>query len=193
MLKRLYDWTLALAARRHALWALAGVSFAESSFFPLPPDILLIPMVIANRARAWLIAGVCTVASVAGGVFGYAIGFFLFETVGRRVVEFYGYGEKFETFQGWYNEYGLLIVFAAGLTPLPYKVFTIASGVTGLGFVTFLVGSVVSRGARFYIEAALLWWLGEPIRRFLERNLQWATAGFVVLLVGGFVVLRLAV
>ena len=182
-----------MAARRHALWALAGVSFAESSFFPLPPDILLIPMVIANRARAWLIAGVCTVASVAGGVFGYAIGFFLFETVGRRVVEFYGYGEKFETFQGWYNEYGLLIVFAAGLTPLPYKVFTIASGVTGLGFVTFLVGSVVSRGARFYIEAALLWWLGEPIRRFLERNLQWATAGFVMLLVGGFVVLRLAV
>ena len=107
-------------------------------------------MVIADRARAWLIAGVCTVASVAGGVFGYAIGFFLFETIGRRVVELYGYGEKFETFQGWYNEYGLLIVFAAGLTPLPYKVFTIASGVTGLGFVTFLVGSVVSRGARSF-------------------------------------------
>ena len=102
-----------MAARRHALWALAGVSFAESSFFPIPPDILLIPMVIANRARAWLIAGVCTVASVAGGAFGYAIGFFLFETVGQRLVDFYGYGEQFETFQGWYNEYGLLIVFAA--------------------------------------------------------------------------------
>ncbi len=182
-----------MAARRHALWALAGVSFAESSFFPIPPDILLIPMVIANRARAWLIAGVCTVASVAGGAFGYAIGFFLFETVGQPLVAFYGYGERFATFQSWYNEYGLLIVFAAGLTPLPYKVFTIASGVTGLGFISFLVGSVVSRGARFYVEAALLWWLGEPIQRFLERNLQWVTAGFVVLLVGGFVVLRLVV
>ncbi len=182
-----------LAARRHALWALAGVSFAESSFFPIPPDILLIPMVIANRARAWLIAGVCTIASVAGGAFGYAIGFFLFETVGARLLDLYGYSEQFETFQGWYNDYGLLIVFAAGLTPLPYKVFTIASGVTGLGFVTFLVGSLVSRGVRFYAEAALLWWLGEPIRRFLERNLQWVATGFVVLVVGGFVVIRLVV
>lgn len=173
------------------MWALAGVSFAESSFFPIPPDILLIPMIIAARARAWLIAGVCTVASVLGGTFGYAIGFFLFETVGQRLLALYGYGEQFATFQGWYNEYGLLIVFAAGLTPLPYKVFTIASGVTGLDFITFLLGSIVSRGMRFYVEAALLWWLGEPIRLFLERNLQWAATGFVVLLVGGFVVLRL--
>ncbi len=182
-----------MAARRHALWALAGVSFAESSFFPIPPDILLIPMVIAARTRAWLIAGVCTLASVAGGAFGYAIGFFLFETIGQRLVNFYGYGEQFESFQGWYNDYGLVIVFTAGLTPLPYKVFTIASGVTGLGFATFLVGSLVSRGIRFYAEAALLWWLGEPIQRFIESNLQWAATGFVVLLVGGFVVLRLVV
>ena len=182
-----------MAARRHALWALAGVSFAESSFFPIPPDILLVPMVIANRARAWLIAGVCTVASVAGGAFGYAIGFYLFERIGERVVSFYGYGEQFTTFQGWYNDYGLIIVFVAGLTPLPYKVFTIASGVTGLDFATFLIGSVISRGARFYVEAALLWWLGDPIQRFIESNLQWAVSGVVVLLVGGFVVLRFVV
>ena len=180
-----------MAARRHALWALAGVSFAESSFFPIPPDILLIPMVIANRARAWLIAGVCTVASVAGGAFGYAIGFFLFATVGQRLLDLYHLNEKFSTVQGWYNEYDVVIVFAAGLTPLPYKLFTIAGGATEIDLIRFLAVSLVARGIRFYVEAALLWWLGEPIRRFLERNLQWVTAGFVVLLVGGFVVLRL--
>lgn len=180
-----------LAGHRHAVPALAAVSFTESSFFPIPPDVMLIPMILANRAKAWLIATVCTVSSVAGGVFGYAIGFYLFDTVGRRVVDFYGYGDKFATFQGWYNEWGLLIVFVAGITPLPYKVFTIASGVTGLPLATFIAGSVVSRGLRFFIEAALLWWIGEPIRTFVERNLQWVTVVFVGLLVGGFVLLRL--
>ncbi len=171
--------------------ALAVVSFAESSFFPIPPDVMLIPMIVANRARAWMIATVCTVSSVLGGVAGYAIGFFLWDTLGQQVVEFYGYGDKFTTFQSWYNDYGLLIVFIAGITPLPYKVFTIASGVTGLPLGTFVVGSVISRGLRFFIEAALLWWIGEPIRAFVEKNLQWATAAFVVLFIGGFVVLKL--
>lgn len=171
--------------------ALALVSFAESSFFPIPPDVMLIPMIVANRAKAWWIATVCTVSSVLGGIAGYAIGFFLFEAVGQRVVDFYGYGHQFEVFQGWYTEYGLLIVFIAGITPLPYKVFTIASGVAGLPLGTFILGSVVSRGLRFFIEAALLWWIGEPIRAFVEKNLQWVTALFVVLLVGGFVALKL--
>jgi membrane protein YqaA with SNARE-associated domain len=191
MLRRLYDWVMRLAAHRRAVPALAAVSFAESSFFPIPPDVMLIPMIVANRAKAWWLATVCTVSSVLGGIAGYAIGFFLFEAVGQRVVDFYGYGHQFEVFQGWYTEYGLLIVFIAGITPLPYKVFTIASGVAGLPLGTFILGSVVSRGLRFFIEAALLWWIGEPIRAFVEKNLQWVTALFVVLLVGGFVALKL--
>ena len=191
MLRRLYDWVIGLAGHRHAVPALAVISFAESSFFPIPPDVMLIPMIVANRARAWLIATVCTISSVVGGIAGYAIGFFLWDSIGRRLVDFYGYSHQFETFQGWYNDYGLLIVFVAGITPLPYKVFTIASGVTGLPLATFVAGSVVSRGIRFFAEAALLWWIGEPIRAFVEKNLQWVTVAFVVLLVGGFTVLKL--
>lgn len=149
-------------------------------------------MVIASRARAWLIAGVCTIASVAGGAFGYVIGFFAFATVGSLFLDIPpGYHDEYATVEGWYNEYDWLIVFAAGLTPLPYKVFTIAAGATHIDFITFIGASLVSRGVRFYAEAALLWWLGEPIRSFLERNLQWVATGFVVLVVGGFVVLRL--
>ena len=182
---------MGLAGHRHAVPALAVISFAESSFFPIPPDVMLIPMIVANRARAWLIATVCTISSVVGGIVGYAIGFFLWNSIGRRVVDFYGYSHQFETFQGWYNDYGLLIVFIAGITPLPYKVFTIASGVTGLPLATFVAGSVVSRGIRFFAEAALLWWIGEPIRAFVEKNLQWVTVAFVVFLVGGFAVLKL--
>ena len=193
LLTRLYNWTMGLARHRHALPALALVSFAESSFFPIPPDVLLVPMVVANRTRAWLIATVCTVASVAGGALGYAIGFFLFEVVGRPLVAFYGYGEKFTVFTQWYDTYGLWFVFAAGLTPLPYKVFTIASGAFGLAFPTFLLGAVASRGLRFGVEAALLWWIGDPIRRFIENNLQLVAIAFVVLLAGGFVVLRVLI
>jgi membrane protein YqaA with SNARE-associated domain len=191
VLRRFYDWVIGLAGHRHAVPALAVISFAESSFFPIPPDVMLIPMIVANRARAWLIATVCTISSVVGGIVGYAIGFFLWNSIGRRVVDFYGYSHQFETFQGWYNDYGLLIVFIAGITPLPYKVFTIASGVTGLPLATFVAGSVVSRGIRFFAEAALLWWIGEPIRAFVEKNLQWVTVAFVVFLVGGFAVLKL--
>jgi len=191
MLRRLYDWVMRLAGHRHAVPALALVSFAESSFFPIPPDVMLIPMIVAKRAKAWWFATVCTVSSVLGGIAGYAIGFFLFETLGQRLVDFYGYGHQFDVFRDWYTEYGLLIVFVAGITPLPYKVFTIASGVAGLPLGTFIVGSVVSRGIRFFVEAALLWWVGEPIRVFVEKNLQWVTAIFVVLLVGGFAAIKL--
>ncbi len=190
MLKRLYDWTMRLAGHRQALPMLGLVSFVESSFFPIPPDVLLIPMVIAERARAWRIALVCTVASVLGGLAGYAIGALLFEALGRPLIEFYGYMDKFTVFQSWYNEWGLWIVFAAGLTPLPYKVFTIASGATGLGLVPFTVGSLVSRGLRFYLEAALLRHYGPPIRSFVERHLGKVTVAFLVLLVGGFALVR---
>ena len=187
----IYEWTLAQAAAPYALWMLALIAFAESSVFPIPPDILLIPMVLAMRERAWLIAGVCTAASVAGGFLGYAIGALLFEAIGQPILEFYGYLDRFAEFQARYNEWGAWIVFFAGLTPFPYKVITIASGVTGLDLVTFGIASVLARGLRFYAVAALLWWFGPPIKRFIENNLGWLTIAFFVLLFGGFLLVRL--
>lgn len=190
MLKSLYDWTLSLAGHRHAIWALAVVSFVESSIFPIPPDILIIPMVLAAREKAWRIALVCTVASVLGGLAGYGIGYFLFEAVGRPLLDFYGYAEKFLSFQGQYNEWGAWIVAGAGVTPFPYKVITIASGVTGLDLVVFTTASVLSRGLRFFVEAGLLWKFGEPIRGFIESNLNKLAILFFALLLGGFVLLK---
>jgi len=190
-LRQLYAWTMAQATRPHALWILAVISFVESSVFPIPPDVLLIPMVLAAPHRAWLIAGVCTVSSVLGGMAGYAIGALLFEAIGRPVLELYGYMAEFAQFQARYNAWGAWIVFGAGLTPFPYKVVTIASGVTDLNLTTFIAASVLSRGMRFFLVAALLWYFGEPIRLFIERNLGWLTILFFVLLLGGFLVLRL--
>ena len=146
MLRRLYDWTLDLAAHRHALWALAFVSFVESSVFPIPPDVILIPMVLAARDRAWLIAGVCTIASVAGGMAGYSIGALLFEQIGKPVMDFYQYTSKFSQFQETYNDWGAWAVFIAGVTPFPYKVITILSGVTNLDITIFTISSSKSLG-----------------------------------------------
>ncbi len=190
MLRRLYDWTMGLAGHRHALPALALVAFIESSLFPVPPDILIIPMVLAARSRAWRIATVATAASVVGGLLGYAIGAGLYETVGRPVLDFYGYGAKFESFRGAYNEWGAWIVAGAGFTPFPYKVITIASGVTGLDLAVFMLASLISRGARFFLLAALLWYFGPPIRRFIEANLPLLATLFFVLLFGGFLAAR---
>ena len=181
---------MGLAAHRHALLALAVISFAESSVFPIPPDVLLIPMILAARERAWLIATVCTVASVAGGVAGYAIGALLFDTVGRPIVEFYGYMDRFQELQGRYEEWGAWIVAGAGFTPFPYKVITITSGVMHLDFWVFMIASVLSRGARFFLVALLLWHFGPPIRSFIERYLPQLTVLFFVLLLGGFIVAR---
>ena len=190
MLRSLYDLTLAWAGHRHALWVLAFVAFIESSVFPIPPDVLIIPMVLAARDKAWRIALVATVASVLGGLLGYAIGAGLYEGVGRPVLDFYGYVDKFESFQARYNEWGAWIVAGAGFTPFPYKVITIASGVTNLDLAVFTVASVLSRGARFVLLVGLLWWFGPPIRVFIERNLPALTVLFFVLLFGGFVVAR---
>lgn len=190
-LRALYAWTLRQAASPHALWILAAIAFIESSVFPIPPDILLIPMVIAMRDRAWLIAGICTVASVIGGMAGYGIGFFLYESVGQAILEFYGKLEKFESFQALYNEWGAWIVMMGGMTPFPYKVITIASGVTGLNIVTFTIFSIVARGMRFFLIAWLLWKFGAPIKTFIEKYLGLLTIVFFVLLVGGFALLKL--
>ncbi len=190
MLQRLYDWTLDLATHRHALLALALVSFVESSVFPIPPDILIIPMVLATREKAWRIALVCSIASVLGGLAGYGIGHFAYESVGRPLLDFYGYAGKFSTFQNQYNEWGAWIVAGAGITPFPYKVITIASGVTGLDLTTFTVASALSRGLRFFIVAGLLWYFGVPIRAFIEKHLAKLVTLFFILLLGSFVLIK---
>ena len=192
MLRRLYDWTMGLAGRRDAVWALAAVAFVEGWFFPIPPDVLLIPMVLAARDRAWRYAAVCTAASVAGGAFGYAIGLFLFETAARPILALYGYGEAFAAFGARYNEWGAWIVFGAGFTPFPYKLVAIASGATRLDPAVFVAASVVARGLRFLVVAALLYWIGPPIRAFIERRLGMMTALFAALLLGGFVLAKYA-
>ena len=184
---------MGLAAHRHATWALAGVSFIESSVFPIPPDVLLIPMVLADRARAFRIAFVCTVASVAGGLLGYGIGLFLYEEIGKPVLDFYGYAPEFAEFQATYNTWGAWAVFSAGVTPFPYKVITILSGVTGLDVVVFSVASILSRGIRFYVVAWLLWRFGPPIKDFIERRLHLLFWIFCALLVGGFILVKFVV
>lgn len=190
MLRRLYNWTLDLAARPYALWALAAISFVESSIFPIPPDVVLIAMVIARPQRAWAIATVCTVASVLGGFAGYAIGYYFFDAFGRDILAFYGMERQFADFRGLYDEWGFWFVMIAGFTPFPYKVITIASGVFGLDLLTFAIASVVSRGARFFLVAALLWRFGAPIKAFIDRHLGWLTIAFMVLLIGGFVAIK---
>jgi membrane protein YqaA with SNARE-associated domain len=190
MLRRLYDWTMGLAAHHHALYWLAALTFAESSFFPIPPEAMLIPMVLARPDQAWRIVATCTIASVLGGVAGYGIGALAYEGVGKPIIEFYGAGGKFETFQGWYREWGAWIVAAGGFTPIPYKVVTIASGVADLDLVTFTIASVLSRGARFLIVAALLWRFGDPIRNFVEARLALLATVFFVMLFLGFAVIK---
>ena len=190
MLRRLYDWTMSLASGPRAPAALGTVSFAESSFFPIPPDILLIPMVIAKRERAFAYATICTVTSVVGGMFGYLIGAFLFIQLAQPILEFYGYLDKFEHFREDFNAYGSWIVFIAGLTPFPYKVITIASGATALNLPVFIVASILSRGIRFYVVSGLLYLFGPPIRDFIERRLGLVFTLFVIGLVGGFVAIK---
>lgn len=190
MLRRTYDWTMELAARPHAMFWLFVIAFAESSFFPIPPDVLIIPMVLAAPTRAWRIVAVATAGSVLGGLAGYGIGYFLFEALGQPILDFYGYAAKFDRFQDWYREWGGWIVFAGGFSPVPYKVITIASGSVNLDLATFTVVSLVSRCGRFLIVAALLWKFGPPIRAFIERWLGPLTLAFVVLLVLGFVMLK---
>ena len=190
MLRRLYDWTVSLAGHRRSAWALGCISFIESSVFPIPPDTLLIPMVFAKPALAWRYALICTITSVLGGIADYAIGYYLFDTIGQPIIAFYGLDTAFDSFKQRYNDGGVWIVLIAGLTPFPYKVITIASGVTGLNFAVFLLASITARGLRFFIVAALLWKFGAPIRNFIEKWLGWVFAAALVLLIGGFVMAK---
>lgn len=190
MLRRLYDWTLRLSEHRLALWALAVVAFLESSVFPIPPHVMIIPMVIARPDRWLLIAGVAAAASVAGGMAGYALGAFAFESVGRPVLSFYGKEEAFATFAARYNDYGAWAVLVGGLTPFPYKVITILSGATGLSLPVFTLSSIVARSAIFLVLAGLLRLLGPPIREFVEKRLALMFTLFLILLFGGFALVR---
>ncbi|MEQ1889761.1 MAG: YqaA family protein [Alphaproteobacteria bacterium] len=192
MFRKLYDWTMAQAAGRHAVPALAVVSFAESSFFPIPPDVMLIPMILARPDQAWRIATICTLASVMGGVLGYAIGYYLFATIGQMIIDFYHLQSGFEAYRELFAEYGLWIILIKGLTPIPYKLITIASGVFKFDFGVFMLASIATRGVRFFAIAALLWKYGAPIREFIDKRLSILGYGFLGLLVGGFVVVRYA-
>ncbi len=190
MLKGLYDWLLRLAAGPYAVPALAAVAFVESSFFPLPPDILLIPMALAKPRRAWWFAAVCTVSSVAGGFLGYAIGYYLFDAIGRPVLEFYGAMGRYEALKQAFADWGAWIIILKGMTPIPYKLVTIASGVAKFDLLTFAVASLISRSLRFFLLAALLWAFGDRVREFIEKRLMLVTTVFAASLVGGFFVLR---
>lgn len=191
MIRGLYNWTMSLAASPYALFALAAVSFIESSFFPIPPDVIMIPMIIATPRRAFLIAGVATVASVLGGLFGYYIGAFLFDTVGQPIFDFYGKSDAVAAFSEKFNAYGAWAVLVAGVTPFPFKVITIMSGATGLSLPVFIVSAIIARALRFFLVAALLWKFGAPIRDFIERRLGLVFVIFCVLLIGGFFLIGL--
>jgi membrane protein YqaA with SNARE-associated domain len=191
MFRGLYDWTLRLAGHRHAIRSMAGISFAESSFFPIPPDVMLVPMILARRDQAYLIAAVCTVSSVAGGALGYAIGYFLYDTLGQWLMNFYGMSDGIEQFRAWYDEWGAAIILVKGLTPIPFKLVTIASGFAAFNFPLFLLTALITRGARFFVIAALLKRFGEPIQDFIERRLTLVGILFLVALAAGFAVVAL--
>ncbi len=190
MIRALYDWVIRLAGHRRAMPAMGLVSFLESSFFPIPPDVMLVPMVLANRHKAFLIATVCTVMSVLGGLLGYAIGYYLLETFGAWVVKAYGLKAGMDNFRAGFEKYGIWIILVKGLTPIPYKLVTIASGAAHFDLFTFVWASIVTRGARFFLISALLWRFGEPIRTFIEKRLTLLTWLFLIALVGGFVAFR---
>jgi membrane protein YqaA with SNARE-associated domain len=190
MLRGLYNWTMGLAGHRHALWALAIVSFAESSIFPIPPDILMIPMLLARPNRAFLIASVCLIASVLGGIAGYAIGALFYDQIGAPILAALGKADAMAEFNTRFNDLGFWPVLIAGLTPFPYKVITIMSGWTGLPLGTFIVTSIIARGMRFFVIAALLRQFGAPLRDFIERRLGLMFTLFIVILLGGFYAVR---
>ena len=186
MIRKLYDWTISMADHPRALWVLAFVAFIESSVFPIPPDVLMIPMILAAPHRAWLIASVALVSSVLGGMAGYAIGYFAYDSIGQPVLEALGKGDAIEAFNTRFNDFGFWAVLTAGVTPFPYKVITIMSGWTGMPLGTFIATSILARGLRFFIVAGLLWKYGAPIRDFIERRLGLMFTLFMILLVGGF-------
>lgn len=189
--RKIYDSVFHLSKENGAIYWLFAVAFIESSFFPIPPDVMLIPMILAAPKKAWSIAGVATVGSVIGAYLGYAIGFYFFQMIAEPLLNFYGYLEKFNSFKDLYNQYGAWIVFGAGITPFPYKIITIASGVVHMNLIVFTIASIIARGMRFFLVAWLLKKYGETMREFIEKNLGWLSILFLLLLIGGFAVIKL--
>ncbi|MBP5344173.1 MAG: DedA family protein [Alphaproteobacteria bacterium] len=190
-MKWLYDKTMHLMAGKKAISALCALSFAESSFFPIPPDILMIPLILKQREKAFHIAFLCTLFSVLGGAFGYIIGMFLYDTVAVPVLNYFDAMDSFERIKQMYLQYGGWIVLGAGITPLPYKLITIASGVMGMNFLSFMLVSFIGRGIRFFLVAALLWKWGKPMKNYIEQNLAWLSILFFILLIGAFFLIKL--
>ena len=190
MLRKIYTWTMDLADHPHAIWWLAFVAFIESSVFPIPPDVLMIPMILARPSRAWLIALVALVASVLGGLLGYAIGAFFYDSIGQPILEAMGKGDAMEAFNTKFNDFGFWAVLGAGVTPFPFKVITIMSGWTSMPLGTFVATAILARAMRFFLVAALLWKFGTPIRDFIEKRLGLVFTVFIVLLFGGFLLVR---
>jgi membrane protein YqaA with SNARE-associated domain len=190
LLRSLYNWTMANAQGRHAWAALFAISFAESSFFPIAPDVMLMPMVLADRKRAFLLAAWCTLASVLGGMLGYAIGSLLYDSIGQWVIRVYGYGDKIDEFRSFYAEWGAWVILVKGALPIPYKLITILSGFAGYNFGMFVILSTITRGLRFGAEAALLYRFGEPIREFIEKRLELAMLLIVGTIIAGLVMAK---
>ena len=190
MIRSLYDWVIRLAGHPRAIPALGVVSFLESSFFPIPPDVMLIPMVLANRAKAFRIALVCTACSVLGGLLGYAIGYYFFETIGEWVVRTYGLQAGLEKFRAGFQEWGIWIILIKGLTPIPYKLVTIASGFAHYSFPLFVLLSIITRGGRFFLVAGLLYWKGDVARNFIEKRLEASLFGFLLVVILGIVAVK---
>jgi len=190
MLRRLYDRMIETAAGPNALLALIAIAFAESSFFPIPPDILLIPMMLARPREAWRLAAYCTLASVLGGLLGYAIGYYGFDLIGRPILEFYHAMGRYDALKAGFDRWGVWIIIIKGMTPIPYKLVTIASGVAHFDLVAFVGASIISRSLRFFLLAALLWWFGPAVRDFIEKRLMLVTSLFAAALIGGFAIIR---
>jgi len=189
-MRNIYDWMMRTASSKRAPAALATVSFVESSFFPIPPDVMLIPMVLSDRQKAWWYATLATIASVAGGILGYAIGYFAFEAIGKPILAFYGKEHALDSFIQFVHEYGVPAIIIKGATPIPFKVVTIAAGVAQMDLLAFVGASIVARAMRFYLVAGLLYFFGQPIKEFIERRLTLVTTVFVVVLVSGFVAVK---
>jgi len=189
--RNLYNWTLEKSSTKEAPWFLSLISFTESSFFPIPPDIILIPMILAKRAKAFLFATICTISSAIGGIFGYLIGLLLFNSIGIVLINFYHLEESINEFKNYYNSYGAWIVIIAGFTPFPFKVITIASGLFQLNFFIFLICSIISRGARFYLVAGLLYFFGKKIKLFIDKYFNILTILFFIILIGSILVIKI--
>ncbi len=191
MLRKTYNWILGWAHSRHAPWALFVLAFTESSFFPIPPDVLLMALAVSRPLKAFRYAIICSVGSVMGGVFGYLIGYYFMDAVGMSVIDFYGLANKFEYIQALYTQHDAWAVGIAGFTPIPYKVFTITAGAFGIDLKVFILASLVSRSARFFIIAVLIYKYGAPIKGFIDKYLGWLTIAFVILLVFGFALMKI--